>query len=442
MRVLFQKQNLNSQERGFASIVIALVLIMVLSLMTVGFAQLARREQQTALNKQLAQQAFYAAETGINDVIKYLSTIQAAGRSADQCVNDLLPSSGNINTNSGVRYTCALVDFKPKVLRQDPVSEGATGSMVFSTDQPLDSFVVEWSSPERTGAQAVTAGFMPRTKWSAAKLPSVIEFHITPLDNLDRSALISKTFTAYFYPSPDGSGGTVAYDPAGNQAPVVAANCKGAANQLKLCSVSITGLGGTANRRFLMRLTPKYTSASLVIEKARVLNGTQDIAFLGAQVSVDVTGQARTVLKRLRVNVPLDANATYVGSVLNLPDYAIQGRDICKRLSTYPGSTDYVSVSSGSGNADSGDACNLTDASAPGFMLVCSAGEVVVNNKCVAKSSDSGSSALCAAGEVMVNNKCVAKTGDSGSSGSGSGSPAASCPAGFIMVNNKCIDKR
>ena len=62
--------NTKLDEHGFASIVIALILIIVLALFTIGFAQLARREQQTALDSQKATQAQYAAESGINNAYK------------------------------------------------------------------------------------------------------------------------------------------------------------------------------------------------------------------------------------------------------------------------------------------------------------------------------------------------------------------------------------
>ena len=56
-------------QRGFAAIVVALVLILVLSLLTIGFAELMRHEQRSALDKQLSSQAYYAAESGVNDAV-------------------------------------------------------------------------------------------------------------------------------------------------------------------------------------------------------------------------------------------------------------------------------------------------------------------------------------------------------------------------------------
>ena len=135
-----QKYNQQLNEKGFASIVIALVLIIVLSLLTVGFAQLARREQQNALNKQLAVQANYAAETGINDAYKdilsgKINTVNTGGSNANKCLTKAGSGSGtqslptdaqtanqSIDSNTDVSYSCLLVDLTPKNLTFDNVT--------------------------------------------------------------------------------------------------------------------------------------------------------------------------------------------------------------------------------------------------------------------------------------------------------------------------------
>src|SRR5665213_2637815 len=94
-----RKPNLHRNQQGFASIVIALILIIVLALLTVGFAQLARREQQTALDKQKAVQANYAAESGINaayqDIVNNLITANGGpGQLKADDQNCMVPSAG------------------------------------------------------------------------------------------------------------------------------------------------------------------------------------------------------------------------------------------------------------------------------------------------------------------------------------------------------------
>src|SRR5882724_3022558 len=56
-----------SPEAGFAALIIGIILVLILGLLTIGFAQLVRHEQSSALDKQLSSQAYYAAESGVND---------------------------------------------------------------------------------------------------------------------------------------------------------------------------------------------------------------------------------------------------------------------------------------------------------------------------------------------------------------------------------------
>src|SRR5487761_1517319 len=87
------KSNIRQSQQGFASIVIAIVLVTVLALITTGFAQLSRREQQTALDKTLTNQAYYAAESGINDVYDYLEGLKAASKPLPSPSTQCLPGS-------------------------------------------------------------------------------------------------------------------------------------------------------------------------------------------------------------------------------------------------------------------------------------------------------------------------------------------------------------
>src|SRR3954464_6641054 len=56
---------LNS-EAGMASFLIVMILMLVITLIVIGFAQVTRRNSREALDRQLSSQAFYAAESGVN----------------------------------------------------------------------------------------------------------------------------------------------------------------------------------------------------------------------------------------------------------------------------------------------------------------------------------------------------------------------------------------
>ncbi|MGH7234477.1 MAG: PilX N-terminal domain-containing pilus assembly protein, partial [Candidatus Saccharimonadales bacterium] len=56
-------------EEGFAPIIVSIIIVIVLSLLTVGFVTLANNSAQNALNRQLSNNAYYAADSGVNDAI-------------------------------------------------------------------------------------------------------------------------------------------------------------------------------------------------------------------------------------------------------------------------------------------------------------------------------------------------------------------------------------
>ena len=336
---------LANNEQGFASIVIALILIVVLSLLTVGFAQLARREQQNALSKQLATQAYYAAETGINDAIKAIPTIQADPlASPNTCVSAAdLPNQIIGPVNNGVLYTCVLVNLTPLDLVKDPMSPDTGWTTTFSTavvpggagSGILDSVSVNWSSlASKPPRPAGTPGFTPSTGGGSWNSPAVLQLSITPLaaSQTSRNDLTNNTFTAYLYPSVSGSG-TVTYalaSSAGNAQIISANHCSSGT-----CSVTVSGLsaspGSAANEQYLVHIYDYYDTSSVAITGATDTSGGK-LDFTNSQAQIDSTGKAKDVLKRIQAAVPLNTPTT-------LSNYATEAQNICKRFSTYPQST-------------------------------------------------------------------------------------------------------
>ncbi len=105
-------------EEGFAAIVIAMVLIVILSLLTVGFAQLMRHEERSALDKQLSSQAYYAAESGINDAAAVISNNPLVSKTTcgpTTGVGSLFPNNV-VGVNTGSSYPCLLIDPTPLTL--------------------------------------------------------------------------------------------------------------------------------------------------------------------------------------------------------------------------------------------------------------------------------------------------------------------------------------
>jgi type II secretory pathway pseudopilin PulG len=321
---LKQMKNTSQDEKGFASIVIALILIIVLSLLTVGFAQLARREQQNALDKQLATQAYYAAESGINDAYKDVQSGLITDQppsptpniNTDKCIgapltngshNDITPGSG---VSSGVAYSCVLVNMQPPTQVFNGVSPNADQHETFSTNGSLSSLTVYWGSADNN--------------WNS---PAVLQLSITPLGAVDRGSLISNAFTVYLYPS--NGGGTVSYDninPA-NQGQIIGGHCTGSGTYP--CSVTIQNLSGSPNESYLVHIINYYDVSNISLGNLRNTITNTQLDFKDGQIVIDSTGTARSVLKRLQVYLPLTETAP-------LPPYSLEGQNLCKRFATEP----------------------------------------------------------------------------------------------------------
>ncbi|HVV66695.1 MAG TPA: PilX N-terminal domain-containing pilus assembly protein [Candidatus Saccharimonadales bacterium] len=331
-----QPQTKKLDENGFASIVIALVLIVVLALLTVGFAQLARREQNDALNRQLANQAYYAAESGVNDVVHAIPAINAANVaspgsvSSASCLTSSQLSSFSLNPTlngtAGVAYTCALVNLTPPTLVYDNVAAESERYVSFSTSpSPLSTITFQWGSADNhTTPQSAAAGsFKPLASWGSS--PAVLQVSITPFDpsNVDQNAMIAATYNAYLYPS--ASAGGLAYNTS-QQGGITSGGCINSTTRYT-CSATISGLPSAPE--YLVRAIPHYDSTNISINGH---SGASVVDFINGQALVDVTGKAQQVLKRIQVRVP-------IGPSYTLPKDAIEVGSTCKRFQTQPNQT-------------------------------------------------------------------------------------------------------
>jgi hypothetical protein len=348
--------NLQRDQAGFASIVIALILIIVLALITVGFAELARREQQNALDKQLSSQAYYAAESGVNDVDQaILQSIKSpSGTPTTPSLASLTPApSGLLNPNqclesqtgldtdlsklpsntlgpavNGVTYSCILLNLQPPQLAKTPLSADTTWTNIFGTTGggALSALTINWGSLTNKPART-SGGFTPRngspTNWNS---PAVLQVSITPLGNLNRTALINNTFTTYLYPQCSGSNiATYNSQSVSQQVPIV--NGNGTKCSSGTYSATINNLSGTVGESYVINVLDYYDDSSVSISNAT--DGTGPLDFTNAQALIDVTGRAKNVLRRIQVHVPLNQPGP-------TPAYTVEGQNICKRFDTAP----------------------------------------------------------------------------------------------------------
>lgn len=350
MKVVNMK-HIHANERGLVAIAISFIVIIVLTITVVGFSQLARREQRQALDRQLATQAYYAAEAGINDAEKALrsgvlttsknscTTPSLGDRQID--LNLATTGDGNLAGQSTLaEYTCVLVDLVPQNLQYSSIGERST-FIEFSTPSPITHLRISWQNTLSTGIPFAPAGttFPPLANWRNGSDPistGVLRVSLTDLNSgaasYNRVNLANNTFSGYFYPTggPAGNSPGVSF-PANmgiNQGVIVNSQCNPANNTTlypHYCNIDITGLTGT---RYFLRLKSFYRDSAVTVT---AFNGPNIIPIMGAQAVVDSTGKAADVLRRIQVRLP-------IRSGFELPENAIEtGESLCKRLDVAPG---------------------------------------------------------------------------------------------------------
>jgi Tfp pilus assembly protein PilX len=328
------KRTRQSDQRGMVAIMVTMIMILVITLIVLGFAEVTRRNQREALDSQLGTQAYYAAETGVNDVVNYINTSATPIASNTGC------SDGNVaprplkgtGANAEVANTCLTVDTSPPVLSVDTIStkDSVLWHVKNSSGNSFSKLNFAWAKDHDNAAHICPApkGTYPdTTAWKcthALLRVDIIKASDATTYASDASTLAAHTSTLYLQPY-NGGAGTLSVTNIGLPA-AYQASCKPDADNI--CSVRLDLSGAAVSNDYYMRLTSMYLTANKVTLTAIDAITNSSAKFTDGQIVVDSTGRAQDQLKRIRVRIPL------LPASNTLPIYAVQGTDtICKELS-------------------------------------------------------------------------------------------------------------
>lgn len=354
------KKQLHSNQDGIVAIIVAVTLTVLMSLMVLAISQSSSREQRQAIDRQLSDQAFYNAESGINDVANYLyrniGTVPAIPIDKKECMPPI-PTSGGVTINytlpdaSGVnKYTCLLYDKAPKTIQYDNLSISTPkvipiqavddaaapliiNSLTFSWDDATDRNANITGNCDFTGGSSVLPPDCASVGHGGLRVES-----ITPAPN--RDVIRQLSLSAFLLPANSG-GSDIEIGPLSfpdSQGIFSQSNCVPASTTgVRRCSKTINGF----NRSTLfLNLRSIYRPVNVTISGRDILGN--EIRFKDTQIVIDSTGKASDVLRRLQVRIP--ANSQY-----SFPGFALQSRDsVCKVL-------EVIKNDDGSGNVSSAD---------------------------------------------------------------------------------------
>ena len=322
------RKQLHKNEDGLASIVIAVLIIIIVSTLVLGFLQIIRREQRKSLDRQLSSQAFYAAESGVNAASKAISEQNFTGNKDTCALRSFDPpaittGTNILSTDGSVRYTCLLINQKPGSLTYKSIDTNHSTSfpVVASDGVRITSINFNWQDTTAGYASFRSSSdtkFSPLGSWNSVGL---LRLDIVPTGTLSHSALLGAGRTYYLYPNTNSGIGPGSVDMNADQSgAIVNGHCTAAGG----CNVTVTNVpGGT----YFVRVLSYYKPVALEVTAKDATNASKN--FVEAQTLVDVTGAAADVSRRIQVTIP---RQNY-----DISDYAIASMEtLCKKFVALP----------------------------------------------------------------------------------------------------------
>ena len=313
-----QPIKLQDRQEGLVAIIVTMVVMIILTLVVVGFARLMRREQRQSLDNQLNTQAFYAAETGINDAIEALKsdpTLDTGGTCGTAGVSNVLDAS--------TKYSCLIVNSAPTSLEYSDIGTdyprvipikpigGGMNQINFSWQAKDGS--ADFDCPDGPGGLG-SPDLPPTSAWTCATGMIRLDLvEITPGSGAGwRNKLNDGLRTLFLYPTVSGATPTP-YSVTAETGKIVPVACN-SGMALRYCQVNITSLSPASD--YYIRIMSLYRSSAVTIQGFKPGGGGAGVVvrLSGAQALIDSTGRATDVLRRMQVRVSLDSLNNSSGS--------------------------------------------------------------------------------------------------------------------------------
>lgn len=354
------KRIISREDKGFVSIFTVLIIMAILSLVAIGFSNVTRRAQRRTIDNQLNTQAFYAAESGINDAKAALAVNPALTKA--ECQGPTTGFNYNLDPSLNIGYSCVLIKSQTSdlIFNAIPIQGTANPKVValetVSGDN-IGSFDVTWDATGSSGSTPITSDpslvfpnlFVPSATYGS-KL-GVVRIDLVPTTAFDRSSLVTNSYTFFLYPQTTAAGSTHTVSAGtANQGVLLPIKCGTAPTNVSPCTATVN-LAGSTSSKYAMRIQALYNNVQLTIRNVKDTSNNSETLQNG-QAIVDVTGRAADVYRRIQVRLPIQTNG------LTAP-FALQTADsICKRLRGGPTSDiDPNNVPA----ADQTGACALTN---------------------------------------------------------------------------------
>lgn len=334
------------RERGATALIIVMFFTLLLTVMSVGFVQLMVQEQRASQDSELSQGAYDSALAGAEDGKRVLSAclkgdalacdVADAGKCDTVSAYGLVLESNGasvIQSNSGAgidysqAYTCVIVNRQTKNLVGTLLADSSTIKPLKATGS-FDTLVVSWFAAKNSTSETVnlpsplSGTTLPaQSAWGNTRPPvlrvQLMQYVSNGSTNLSDFDSTSNSSTLYLYPTT--AGGSVA-----SPLNFTTDNRRDGLSlpQKTACRTDFMGNGGYAcqtairlpnpaggnatNRVAYIRLTAIYNNTDFLLE---LRTGANTVMFNDAQPSIDSTGKAADVYRRIVERVEMTGNS-------------------------------------------------------------------------------------------------------------------------------------
>lgn len=345
---ILSKRNIISNQDGFAAFAVTMLIMIVLSLIVLGFAANARRSQTNALNNQLSTAAYYAAQSGINNAINVISSEINSNQSLTPQSTCNPPSSiynqNNIsNLSSNTTYSCLLVNPAPPSLEYRPINNGQSEIIPLISSSTIKNITVSWKTPNSTSVSSCppSSGTLLSVSNYPSSCPAVLQLDIMPNNSKYFATMATNNLTTSFFLQPVSSSSSPTSTPTLSSNSIIPVQCvnnvsSGSSYEYN-CGIklNLASLPYSSNGQFYMRLTPFYNNANVSIKAYSGTGTTTSLNLSHAQTLIDSTGRSGNVLKRLQVRI---CSSNYCNSAI-APGAIESTNGICKHFSGGPSNT-------------------------------------------------------------------------------------------------------
>ncbi len=336
MSVPMKNNRYKLNQRGIVSIVVTMILMIVITLIVLSFAKISRREQRNALDRQLSTQAFYAAESGVNDAKTAIASWSVNdGRFDIDYTTDCtsfaaaitptpLPLNQSLFASSAAAYTCLFVDPSPPKVIYPKSDEQHVLPIKDKNGAAISTIEIYWDNGNVTGFLGCPDPSNNPTTWPSNCDAPVLRVELVDADPATPAPNDLTTSKVFFIYPKAFTGGTISYGSTTGE--TAEGNCSVPAPPTppnpNRCKIVIDGLGAAG---YFLRVKGIYDLAALTITAN---SGAAELT--GAQVLIDATGKATDVERRIQVRVPANTLSSKV------PLFGVEGTDkICKKFSIY-----------------------------------------------------------------------------------------------------------